>query len=94
MLNWARRRLGMTPLEQTFLLYVVYREWQERHELVTLPVGMVNEMADRLLSSPHVRKLYVAELWLKARKSFGADYDPERMFAMLKDHVPPTKEKE
>lgn len=90
--NWWRRKLGIKPLTQTFVVWIIYREWQEHTRTVTLPAGTIGGFVEKLLEAPLVRQVHVAELWFKGRKSFGVDYDPSRFDEFLKAVTPTTKE--
>lgn len=78
-LNWVREKIGKKPLMQTFVVWIIYREWQEHTRIVTMPAGTIAGFVEKLLDAPTVRQVHVAELWFKGRKSFGVDYDPSKL---------------
>lgn len=83
-LNWLRVKLKRKPLTQRFMVWIIYREWQERTQSVTLNAGMISDFIEKMMAAPEVRQVHVAELWFKGRKSFGVDYDPAKVFEFLK----------
>jgi len=78
LVSWSLGKLKWKLPMQTIMVRVVFRDYRERVEVVQFPVGTVQPFVEKLLEKPQVRQVYVAELLFKGRKSFGADYDPNR----------------
>jgi len=85
--------IGRSVPKQTFMLWIIYREWQEKVQIVTLEAGTIGPFVDSLMAAPMIRQVHVAELWFKGRKSFGIDYDPTRMSDFLEKVVAEHKTK-
>jgi len=81
-----RRLLKRKPYSQRFLLNVTYRDWSTRAQITHIDTEKfsIRDMCERILAGENVRSVECAELLFKARKSFGADYDPEAVFRTLK----------
>ena len=83
-MNWLRVKTGRKPLTQRFLVWIIYRGWQERTQVITLNAGMIGDFVEKMMAAPEVRQVHIAEFWFKGRKSFGVDYDPSKMMEFLK----------
>jgi len=81
---WLAKVLRRPMPSQRFLVRIIYREWQEKCEVVHLNAGMIGPFVQKLMAAPLVRQVFVAELCFKGRKSFGADYDPDKLFEFIK----------
>lgn len=92
--DWFRKLLRRKPETQHFMLRIIYREWQERVEVVHFAPGLILPFVDKLLAAPQIRQVFVSEMLFHGRKSFGADYDPERMFEFLKSAADDLKKKD
>lgn len=96
--NWLRRLLRRLlrrrPATQRFLLRITYRDYRERCEVVHLKPGLIREFVGRLLAAETVRSVECAELLFKGRKSFGADYDPANLLALVLPGASPQTDKD
>lgn len=80
---WLAKLLRRKPPTQRFLIWIIYREWQERVQLVHFDAGAIGPFVEKLMASPLIRQVHVAEFWFKGRKSFGVDYDPEKSLKFI-----------
>lgn len=81
---WLAKVLRRKLPTQRFMVWIIYRDWQERVQTVTLEAGAIGNFIERLMEAPVIRQVHVSEYWFYGRKSFGVDYDPAKTFEFLK----------
>ncbi len=69
-------------------MHVIYRDGGARTERVNFYPGEIGPFLASLSDAPIIRSIECAELLVKSRKSFGADYDPSRWLDALKAATP------
>lgn len=80
-----RRLLKRKPYSQRFLIHVTYRDWTTRTSTAHLDTEKfsIRDLCEKILENENVRAVECGELLFKARKSFGADYDPANILKAL-----------